>query len=716
MSMQSLRPSLRRGLSLTCFLLMLVGVVAVYCPWSVLTGQSCLAGLDFHQLHERRIRFAQEAVFESRPASLPAWYPRELMGTPFWSNVQNFPFLPTRLLVFFTLSSQRAYGGAVVIAALLAATFTWLLGRRVGLSSIAASAAGWTFACCGYFAARVMAGHLPLLEAFPALPLLLWLVDRALRNTDPRLSPWRLGHLAIACACVALAGHPQLPVYAMIMAAAYALVLRYNRRGVITIATMALGVGMASFSLYPMMLLVARSTRVLQLDPATNDLAFPYGRLASLFLPWRDGWPEMLPRRPLVPFAKYPHAAWFWDTTAYIGWLPWIAVAGLALLVAIKRTRTGRFAVFIAIASALAFVLSLPFWQAITSHLPGTILRSPARLMYIVSFGLALATGAALDQLLRPRAWIIGLAVFALIGHVIDLSVFTRNFVLGMPPMIPAPPGQLAELRRTLREGRAGFDIELITPLNRAIDDIGFFDSLILAKPYRFVLDTSDLPPRLNEQMMSASQMSPRTLKAAGARMIFTKRSRPDLPSIGTTADGTSVLGVAAAAPRVELFPMNRVIALPAEQIHQRLRDPSVDLAAVLMLPNEWTPSSATPSSATPAESTIRYRRQSSDEIQLTITAGEDGYVRLLETWDPGWSATLDGNSAALVPANDVFLSLFVPAGQHEVVLRFRTPGVAMGFAISIACLLVLLIILVVLLPWLEKVIHVPFERAGNRP
>jgi uncharacterized membrane protein YfhO len=68
------------------------------------------------------------------------------------------------------------------------------------------------------------------------------------------------------------------------------------------------------------------------------------------------------------------------------------------------------------------------------------------------------------------------------------------------------------------------------------------------------------------------------------------------------------------------------------------------------------------------------------------------------------------------VPANDVFLSLFVPAGQHEVVLRFRTPGVAMGFAISIACLLVLLIIRVVLLPWLEKVIHVPFERAGNRP
>jgi hypothetical protein len=35
----------------------------------------------------------------------------------------------------------------------------------------------------GFFASRVMAGHLPLLEAYPALPQLLWLVDRAVKRS-----------------------------------------------------------------------------------------------------------------------------------------------------------------------------------------------------------------------------------------------------------------------------------------------------------------------------------------------------------------------------------------------------------------------------------------------------------------------------------------------------------------------------------------------------
>jgi hypothetical protein len=107
--------------------------------------------------------------------------------------------------------------------------------------------------------------------------------------------------------------------------------------------------------------------------------------------------PKCCPRRPLVPFS-YANAAYFWDTTAYIGWLPWLAVVGLLIALAMRRGRAGRVAMFIAAASAVSLLLSLPFWPAITAHLPGTFLRSPARLLYIVSFGLALAAGAALDQ------------------------------------------------------------------------------------------------------------------------------------------------------------------------------------------------------------------------------------------------------------------------------------------------------------------------------
>ena len=107
---------------------------------------------------------------------LPAWYPRELGGTPFRANIQSFPFIPTRfpLLLF---EPHQAYLVGVEISALLAAVFTYLYCRRVGIGRIAAAVGGWTFACSGYFASRTMVGHLPLLEAYPSLPLLLWLTE-----------------------------------------------------------------------------------------------------------------------------------------------------------------------------------------------------------------------------------------------------------------------------------------------------------------------------------------------------------------------------------------------------------------------------------------------------------------------------------------------------------------------------------------------------------
>jgi hypothetical protein len=39
-------------------IVMILGAVAVYCPWSVLTGQKALMGVDYVEMHEWRIPFA----------------------------------------------------------------------------------------------------------------------------------------------------------------------------------------------------------------------------------------------------------------------------------------------------------------------------------------------------------------------------------------------------------------------------------------------------------------------------------------------------------------------------------------------------------------------------------------------------------------------------------------------------------------------------------
>src|SRR5688572_25225448 len=219
--------------------LMTLGILAVYFPIADAPTDNALFGIDYHQLHARRIRFAQEALFGAEGAgALPGWYPRELMGTPFWSNIQNFPFIPTRLAVVLTSDPLGAFYAGVNLAAVLAGAFTFLYARRIGLGRTAAAGAGWTFACAGFFASRLMAGHLPLLEAYPALPLLLWLAECWLRpdageggTPGPIRQKLTLLALGLSTTCVALAGHPQLPFYAIGMAGLYLLYRGPLRRG-----------------------------------------------------------------------------------------------------------------------------------------------------------------------------------------------------------------------------------------------------------------------------------------------------------------------------------------------------------------------------------------------------------------------------------------------------------------------------------------------------
>ena len=212
-----------------------LAVLWMYLPPSLFTGD-VLYGYDALILHVRRLEFARTPLFGESP-SLPAWYPREFLGTPFWSNLQNFPLIPVRLPLLLA-DPWAAHGIGTNIAAVLAALFTYLLGRRLGLGRLGAAVAGWTFVCCGYFGSRVMAGHLPLLEAYPALPLLLWLVERCRASESARQLRSNLLALALATGAVMLAGHPQIPVYAVGATVLY-LPVRLSMRLAITAASWA---------------------------------------------------------------------------------------------------------------------------------------------------------------------------------------------------------------------------------------------------------------------------------------------------------------------------------------------------------------------------------------------------------------------------------------------------------------------------------------------
>lgn len=672
---------------------MLSGILALYTPVELLSGNCGLVGLDYYQIHLQRIRYALECL--SVPGgTLPGWHTRELLGAPFWSNLQSFPWIPSRLALL-ACDPFFAYAPGVVLAALLAACFTYLFCRELGLGRVGSAAAGFTFAGSGYFAARVMAGHLPLLEAYPALPLLLWLVERPAHRGGSRPGAGAVLALSAAGCATFLAGHPQLPVYAVATAALYAWYRHPRSLALKLIAALALGVGCGSVVLWPMVRLLGRSTRLLALSGPGNNVALPYQRLGAFVFPWQDGWPREVDRRPPRPFAGYPDEAYFWDTVCYVGLLPLAAVVGLAVRCARARCGPAPPWPFFAVLGAATVACALPLAGELAARLPGTILRSPARLLYLTGFCLSLVLGSAVHLAWRAarrdgRALPPALVAAALLVHAMDLGSHARWFVRTRPLDRAALRRLDPWLVKQIGDGRAAIDFNFMIPENRRFDDAGFFDSIMLSKPYRAVLDLARSPAGRNVQTFCAGAELPApALAGLGVRAVMTTAGRSDLTTM-FRSDAFGVYAVPDPAPRALFFPHARAAFLEAAAVHLRLRAPDFDLRHALLLERGAAPGTGLPGASGGGAGQASYRRVSPDEIAVRVQAREPGYVLCTESWDPGWSVRVDGAQAPLLLADDFLLAVAIPAGEHEVRFRFTTPHAAAGAALSLVCLVLL--------------------------
>ena len=640
--------------------LMLVCVCAVYTTLPVLTGKEFLLGSDYVQLHMHRIEYLKESLSEGR--GVPGWYSREFLGTPFWSNIQNFPLIPTRL-VFFLFDSVRAYYFAVILAAALSALFTFLFCRRAGLSPASSAVAGWTFACAGFFAARVTVGHLTLLEGYLSLPLLLWLAQRWLRDeSGKRNSAANLVPLALACAAVCLSGHPQLPFYAVVAVSLYILWTERSREAFYAIGSMAAGALSTLFVWFPFLLLLRRSSRALALEPPANDIPFPYGRLKAFVAPWADGWIGSL-IEPEKAFTGYPTLNYFWDTVCYVGIVPLLAVVFLAAFCFIRGRNPGKNASFFILAGTLSLVAALPFINGFNSLVPVTLLRSPARQVYVTIFCLCLGLGAAvhvLEKLARERrsaALAFLLAVIAFI-HVTDLGRHDRHFVKGYPFVgcgIELPDLD-TRLKGSLGDARVAVDYDAFIRSNRRFDDAGFFDAVALADTYSSVLRMGGLGEKLNTELIEGTTLPAGALQKLGVKYVITARARRDLKPISSPGGIVNLYMISSPEPRASFVPSRGNVT-----------------------GEEWP---------------VEYERASSDRMELKCGAGTDGMIKVIESWDPGWSATLDGKKAPVEKIEGFMMGVKVPSGEHAVVLRYRTPGAKAGALLSLSGPALLLVIL----------------------
>lgn len=83
------------------------------------------------------------------------------------------------------------------------------------------------------------------------------------------------------------------------------------------------------------------------------------------------------------------------------------------------------------------------------------------------------------------------------------------------------------------------------------------------------------------------------------------------------------------------------------------------------------------------------------EHLILNCRATRAGYAVLLDEWTHGWSATVDGIATPIERADVLARALPVPAGEHRIEMRYRTPGLRPGLWLGLGGWLVFALLLV---------------------
>ena len=327
----------------------------------------------------------------------PLWNPWLSLGGP--HAAVSGSFYPPQVLLCFLLGVS-AYGYLLAFHVWLAATGTYAFGRTLGLTHLSATLAGLSFSLGGFTFGHLQ--HLDIVVAMAWLPVVLATLERFFVTSSPRF----VGLAVLSVGMLNLGGHPQIVLYVLSAAAAYA-VFRLGtlwRSGESRhlpalaaglAATFVLGVAVAAVFLFPFaewMRFVARGDRITEKYAVWYSLPTPW--LSGLLAPfWMGGSPD----RP-------ERAARLVEWSIYVGLLP-LALAPVAL----ARPR-GRVLFFWGLA-LVAVLLSMggrtPFYRLVLALPVFSSVRAPARFMVLTSFALAILAGFGLDSLrLRSGLWV----------------------------------------------------------------------------------------------------------------------------------------------------------------------------------------------------------------------------------------------------------------------------------------------------------------------
>ncbi len=350
---------------------------------------------------------------------IPLWNPSILSGTPFAADpLSGMWYLPNWVAVLFP--------SAISFNILFWLHLTWagwgaaLLARAEGVGRPGALVAGLAFAGSPKLIGHIGLGHLGLVEAVCWTPWVLLSAGAAIRSLAAEGQWLRRSALAGVALGVTFLADPRWSVPAAMAGLAYALarIARSHRQagGSLSLARLAgsaaftgtFALGISAGLAMPLWEFLQLSTRAGLSEAQRVGLSLPLDQLRGLVVPDFGGWPEWI---------------------AY----PGIAVIVLAALGFVESQAKATFWWSLALGGVLlALGATLPLYPAAILLIPGlSLLRVPARFLFLTSLGLAIPAGLGLQALLPGREharshkqmlWI-GIIVVALMVLLAGMSI-----------------------------------------------------------------------------------------------------------------------------------------------------------------------------------------------------------------------------------------------------------------------------------------------------
>jgi hypothetical protein len=654
---------------------------------------------------------------------LPLWYPDAFGGSPLWAQIESGAAFPLHLLLFALFEPTVAWNLSVVSEILMAAFGAWLLARRLGVEPRSAVLAGLAFAWCGFMVTHLR--HPNMHAAAALLPWVLWAGEGLLAKEGRRGGPL----LALLLGLQISAGHPQITWLTLLVLGTRCLAawpgdLRgwLRRIGAVALAT-ALGLGLAAVLLVPSWAFTHAAMGEVSFDWAyANAYPLPPRELLGMI------WPPWIGSMEGYDYAG--HASLPWGNYGFVGALT-LGLACLGLVVGHRRGAVRYLAGALLLATLLALGDATPLFRLAWTLLPGAdLFRFSNRFLLVSQLALALLAAVGLAwasrRLARARP---GLAtLLPALAALLLLAELNLHHHERLPMDARehwAQPADLATLVGPLAAEGRSYTLEELDLWERAFH---------AAQGYRRGLD----PYRLLWRVPLCSSGTLHGLRGASGytRMLHHRPAafwqlyeRPSAypryhppergaqpgtldPAMRALLDRGNVNLVLSATPldepglrwlgAVTLQVYENQHALPRAYLSERWQ-PVDDLAGAARwmlregLDHPSIPAlegaEAPPTDSHPGTVTLAVLDRGPNRLEIPLPAGHrGGLVVLTDSWDEGWSATVDGQATSLVPTNGYQRGVRVAPGATAVAMAYRPPGLGTGLVASLAAALGLLI------------------------